>query len=357
MNAPFNPAIGAVRAADLGDAREAGRIDDYVREHPASTPFQRPAWGRAVTTGCGHRAHCLVIEGPMGVLTGVLPLTELRSRLFGDALISAGFAVRGGPLADDDRSARALLDAAWSMAQAHGMPSVELRGPIPETPGWTVSNDRYANFSRPLAPNDDAELKAIPRRQRAEIRRSMGFDLEVEIGCDARMRADHYAIYAESVRNLGTPVFPRALLNAVLDEFGDDADLLVVRHQGVPIAGALSLYHGGAVMPYWGGGTRAARTWRANDRAYFELMRHARDRGCTVFDFGRSKPGTGPHAFKKNWGFEPEPLSYALRTADGAAGREINPLNPKYRARIAAWQKLPLWIANRVGPFISRELG
>jgi FemAB-related protein (PEP-CTERM system-associated) len=357
MNAPFSIATASIRSADLADIQEAQRIDAYVRAHPDGSPFHLTAWGRAVAKGCGQRAHCLVAETGSGVLAGVLPLTELRSRLFGRALISNGFAVRGGPLADDERVARALVDASWCMADGLSIPSIELRGPVPESPEWQVIDDRYANFSRPLGQSDEADLLAIPRKQRAEVRRSLGFDLDVTVGQGARERAAHYTVYAESVRNLGTPVFPRALFDAVLDGFGEDADILVVRQQGVPVAAVLSLYHDGVVMPYWGGGTHAARTWRANDRMYYELMKHARGRGCSHFDFGRSKPGTGAFTFKKNWGFEPQPLSYAMRTADGAVAREINPLNPKYRLKIAAWQKLPLPIANLVGPFISRGLG
>ncbi|MBY8821290.1 FemAB family XrtA/PEP-CTERM system-associated protein [Sphingomonas colocasiae] len=357
MNAPFSLAATNIRSVDFSDVQDLARIDAYVQAHPDGSPFHLTAWGRAVAKGCRQRAHCLIAESGTGVISGVLPLTELRSRLFGRALISNGFAVRGGPLADDERAGRALVDASWSMAQALGVPSVELRGPVPESPDWQVIDDRYANFSRPLGQSDEADLLAIPRKQRAEVRRSLGFDLDVAVGRGAAERAAHYAVYAESVRNLGTPVFPRALFDAVLDSFGEDADILVVRQQGVPVAAVLSLYHGGVVMPYWGGGTHAARTWRANDRMYYELMKHARARGCSHFDFGRSKPGTGAFTFKKNWGFEPRPLSYAMRIADGATPREINPLNPKYRLKIAAWQKLPLPVANLIGPFISRGLG
>jgi hypothetical protein len=119
----------------------------------------------------------------------------------------------------------------------------------------------------------------------------------------------------------------------------------------------LSLYFNGTVYPYWGGGTQAARGLRANDRMYFALMAHARAKGCTRFDFGRSKTGTGPAAFKKNWGFEGAPLLYAKRAETGAAMREINPLDPRYARKVELWKKLPLWIANRVGPHISRGLG
>ena len=123
------------------------------------------------------------------------------------------------------------------------------------------------------------------------------------------------------------------------------------------MASVLSLYMNGTVFPYWGGGTQAARALRANDRMYFALMAHARARGCTRFDFGRSKVGTGAAAFKKNWGFQGVPLVYVSRLAVGGAPREINPLNPRYRLQVEAWKKLPLWAANRLGPWISKGLG
>ena len=164
---------------------------------------------------------------------------------------------------------------------------------------------------------------------------------------------EHYGVYAESVRNLGTPVFPAALFRHVAGAL--DSDVLTVRHQDKAVASVLSLYFRGTVFPYWGGGTAAARGLRANDRMYFALMSHARDRGCTRFDFGRSKTGTGAAAFKKNWGFTGVPRCYATRS-DGPA-REVNPLNPKYALMVRAWQRLPLPVANLIGPWISRGLG
>jgi len=125
----------------------------------------------------------------------------------------------------------------------------------------------------------------------------------------------------------------------------------------VAVSSVLSLYWNGTVYPYWGGGTRDARALRANDRMYFELMRHARARGCTRFDFGRSKTGTGAAAFKKNWGFDPQPLTYYERVAEGAKARDASPVNPKYSLQVRVWSKLPLWIANRAGPLIAKGLG
>jgi FemAB-related protein (PEP-CTERM system-associated) len=356
MNAPVTLQTPKVQVADIHAPDTARRIDAFVTAQPGATPFHLTAWSRAITRGCRQKSHYLV-AGTGDAITGVLPLTEIRSRLFGNALASSGFAVDGGVLAISDDVAALLIDEAVALAGRMRCPTVELRGGVFPEQGWHHDTSTYAGFVRDLAGDDEAELLAIPRKQRAEVRRSLGFDLAVETGSNARDRDMHYAVYATSVRNLGTPVFPRGLFDAVLDEFGDAADILTVRQGGRAIASVLSLYFNGTVMPYWGGGTADARTWRANDRMYYALMCHAREKGCTRFDFGRSKVGTGPAAFKANWGFEPTPLSYAKYAADGAAPRSINPMDPKYRLQVSMWQKMPLWLANRVGPILARGLG
>jgi FemAB-related protein (PEP-CTERM system-associated) len=332
--------LATVRAAEPGDRAAIRAFGDAHRD---ATPCHLPEWGEAVERGCGQKALTLLAERG-GRIVGLLPLTEMRSPLFGSALVSTGFGVEGGVLGEE---ADALADAAWVLAQSRGCASVELRGgPVPS--GWERREGLYFAFARDLAQGEEAILKAIPRKQRAEVRRALGFDLEMEVGRDLDT---HYSVYAESVRNLGTPVFPPALFEAVLDTM--DADILTVRQEGRALASVLSLYFRGTVYPYWGGGTRAARAARANELMYFALMRHAAERGCTRFDFGRSKAGTGAFAYKKNWGFDPRPLVYAVK----GEARETNPLSPKYRLQVALWKKLPLWAANRLGPSIARGLG
>ncbi|RYE03950.1 MAG: FemAB family PEP-CTERM system-associated protein [Sphingomonadales bacterium] len=357
MNAPLLARPVGLRIADLDDAIERARIGAFVHDSADGTPFHLPAWSIAVARGCGQKNHYLLAEGGNGQLVGVMPLTEVHSLLFGRALVSAAFGVGGGILADNPRVAAELAQTAWTLAGRLSCPVMEVRGgPLPG-PEWDVDTTRYLGFVRDLAEDDEAELLAIPRKQRAEVRKSLENDLGVIVGTSEAEQDAHYAIYAESVRNLGTPVFPRSLFSEVLKEFGKSADLLIVRRGGVAVSSVLSLYWKGTVYPYWGGGTREARALRANDRMYFELMRHARERGCKRFDFGRSKTGTGAAAFKKNWGFEPTPLTYYERVAEGAKARDASPANPKFSLQVKLWSKLPLGIANRVGPWISRGLG
>jgi FemAB-related protein (PEP-CTERM system-associated) len=326
----------------LATPSDHAAIDAFIDAHPDATPFHTRAWIEAVAKGAGQKSHVLIAGDP---IRGVLPLNEIHSPLFGRALVSSGFAVGGGVLGEE---ADALAEAAWALAQERSCSTVELRGgALPS--GWDVDADTYLNFSRELAADNDAELLQIPRKQRAEVRKALENGLEITIG-DAKT---HYAVYSESVRNLGTPVFPRSLFTAVLSAM--DADILSVCKGGAPLASVLSLYWRGTVMPYWGGGTAAARPTRANDMMYYALMNHARARGCTRFDFGRSKAGTGAAAFKHNWGFEGVPLSYAKRSTGKA--RSVNPLDPQYSRKVQLWQKLPLPIANMIGPMIARGLG
>jgi FemAB-related protein (PEP-CTERM system-associated) len=356
VNAPFRHVRTAVRLADLADPGEVRRIAAFVAGHPQATAFHRLEWLLAVARGTGNRALALVSERG-GDLTGYLPLTQAHSPLFGRVLVSSGFAVDGGLLATDLCDTVEVFAALEELAARQSCPGIELRGgPLPEGAGWQLRTQSHCTFVAPLAADDQAQLEWIPRKQRAEVRKGLANLLDIEVGTSERDRAAHYSVYAESVRNLGTPVFPRALFDAVLDGFGEDADILTVRHDGAPVASVISLYHREAVMPYWGGGTDAARRLRANDRMYYELMLHARRRGCERFDFGRSKVASGAYHFKRNWGFEPRPLAYAAWTAPGQAPRDADPTSARHAARIALWRRLPLPLANLLGPWIARGL-
>jgi len=365
MNAPMN--MNSVRSrieiriTDLRDPGEAARIDAWICGHEDATPFHRPAWMQAVERSTGQEAVIFVAENKFGDISGLLPMHLVHSPLFGRALVSSGFAVDGGILSHSPTATRRLAAVAWEYALRHSCSTVELRGgdyPAGQhAEGWIIKKGAHANFSRALTEDDEAELLAIPRKQRAEIRKGLKNELRVETGRSALDLDWHYAVYSESVRNLGTPVFPKALMYETLSAFDKDADILTVLEGDRPVASVLSLYHNGVVMPYWGGGVWDARRLRANDVMYYSLMNHARMRGCTSFDFGRSKVDSGAYFFKKNWGFEPAPLAYAVRTADGAEPRDVNPNSPKYKAKIAAWQRLPLPVANMLGPWISKGLG
>lgn len=352
MNVPVSLSLN-IELAELSDAKSCLKVDEFVKESGASL-FHRTAWLNAVERATGQKASGFVVE-QLGVIRGWLPLTEVRSALFGKALVSSGFGVGGGICAETPQAADALARAAQDYAQKLGVGSVELRGgDVPQ--GWDAITDKHCGFERALAADDEAELLAIPRKSRAEVRKGLKNGLEVRVGRSAKDLALHYAAYSESVRNLGTPVFPKALFREMIEAFPDESDILTILRNGQPLASVLSFYHNGAVLPFWGGGSFAARGARANELMYYELMLHARKRGMERFDFGRSKVGSGPAKYKKNWGFEPQPLTYASWTPPGAEARDVDPTSEAYSRKIELWKKLPLPVTNMIGPFIARGL-
>jgi FemAB-related protein (PEP-CTERM system-associated) len=352
MNVAVSLSLNA-ELVELSHPRKALKVESFVREMGASL-FHRPAWLLAVERATGQRASGFIVE-QLGVIRGWLPLTEVRSLIFGKALVSSGFGVGGGICAETPEAREKLAEAAQAYATKNGFDSVELRGGVVPQ-GWQSISDKHCSFERALAADDEAELLAIPRKSRAEVRKGLKNGLDVLIGRSAQDLAAHYSAYSESVRNLGTPVFPKALFREMLATFPDESDILTIARDGKPLASVLSFYHNGAVLPFWGGGSFAARGARANELMYFELMRHARARGMERFDFGRSKTGSGPAKFKKNWGFEPEPLTYSVWTPPGAEARDVDPTSEAYSQKIDLWKKLPLPLANTIGPLIARGL-
>lgn len=342
---------GAARVRTLEDGEEA-LWDEFVSHCETATFFHRAGWRRVIERAFGHRCHFLMAERD-GQVCGVLPLARIRSMLFGDALISLPFCAYGGIAAADDGAVQALDEAARALAEELGVGHLEYRHRRALHPDWPRKT-QYVTFSRAIAEDPDENLKAIPRKQRAMVRKGMQAGLDTTIDQDTR--ALHWA-YSRSVHRLGTPVFARRYFDILCEELGDACDVLTLRHQGRIISSVLSFYFRDEVLPYYGGGTDEARKFYANDYMYWQLMEHARGRGYRVFDYGRSKIDTGSYRFKKHWGFEPEPLHYECHLVRAPALPDNSPTNPKYQRFIALWQRLPLGVVNWLGPRIVRSIG
>jgi FemAB-related protein (PEP-CTERM system-associated) len=326
--------------------------DAFVRAREDGTFFHLAQWRLVLDRAFGHATHYLLAERG-GAICGVLPLAELRSRLFGHALVSTPFCVYGGVVASDAAAHEALTEHACGLARSLGVDHLEMRNRRRRNPDWPCK-DLYVTFRRPISPDAEENMRAIPRKQRAMVRKGGKEGLRVELHGDV---ARHYATYSESLRNLGTPVFSRRYLEVLKDIFGDDFEILAVMHGDKPIASCLSFYFRDEVLPYYGGGTQTARELAGNDFMYWEVMERARQRGSRLFDFGRSKRGTGSYDFKRYWGFEPEQLYYEYHLVGGKAVPDLSPVNPRYERLISAWRRLPLWASRLAGPPLAKYLG
>lgn len=331
---------------------EYGHWDAYVHEHPKASFFHLSGWKRIIEEICGHRSYFLYAEADARVL-GILPLAHIRSRLFSNALISTPFCVYGGVLADTRAVADALVERACGLANDLQVDYLELRNLDTKPMGWP-GKDLYVTFRKTLEPDLEANLASIPRKQRAVVRKGISAGLRSELDADT---ARFYRIYSESVRNLGTPVFPARYFKTLKEIFGPQCEVLTVTHNGLALSSVMSFYFRDEVLPYYGGGIRQARELKANDFMYWELMRRAVAKGIRIFDFGRSKRGTGSFSFKRNWGFEATPLHYEYFLVKSREIPDINPMNPKYTALIAIWQRLPLPMSRLLGPMLAKNLG
>jgi FemAB-related protein (PEP-CTERM system-associated) len=327
--------------------------DAFVARCSEGTFFHCALWQKVIAESFGHQSHYLYVERN-GEIRGVLPLIHIASRLFGNSLISNAFGVYGGPATLDAPARTALDNAAIALMQSLGADALEYRQLSRTHPDWPCRDNLYATFRRPIDPDPDANLKAIPRKQRAVIRQSLTRGLTVVEDGDVER---FFALYALSVRNFGTPVFAKRYFAELKRAFGRDCEVLVVVHDGTPVCAVMSFYFRDEVLPYYAGASPAARQLGAYDFIYWHILRAAAERSLRIFDFGRSKLGTGAFAFKKNWGFVPRPIFHEYQLKPGSAIPDINPLNPKYRLFIEAWKRLPLPIANALGPLIARDLG
>jgi FemAB-related protein (PEP-CTERM system-associated) len=340
----------AVRAFDPADAP---RWETYIESCAEATFFHRVGWREIIEDVFRHRTHYRIAER-RGKIVGVLPLAEVKSRLFGHALVSLPFCVYGGPAADDADAVRSLVQAASDLAQSLGVDHLELRNRQSRCPGWPLQ-ELYVTFRRTISPDSEANLLAIPRKQRAMVRKGIKNGLRSEIDSSVDR---FFSLYADNVHRHGTPPFAKRYFSSLRRIFGESCEVLTVTdaHER-PLSGVLTFYFKGEVLPYYAGDMVDARELAANDFKYWELMRRASERGMQVFDYGRSKVGTGSFDFKKNWGFQPSPLAYEYQLLKREDIPQNNPLNPKYRAFIALWRRLPKPVANALGPHIVRNLG
>ena len=332
------------------------RWDEFVHRCPQATFFHLSAWQDILDQVFDHRTFYLYAERA-GEIVAVLPMAEVRSRVFGHALTSQPFCVYGGiaAAADAGEEALALLEAeADSLARQLGVQHLEYRNLQARHADWP-RQELYVTFRKAILPEPEANMLAIPRKQRAMVRKGIKNELVSVIDDDVER---FFALYADNVLRHGTPALSKKFFQRLKDTFGEACEVLTVTTpEGKPLSSVLSFYFRDEVLPYYAGDDLAARDLAANDFKYWELMRRACERGCKVFDYGRSKVGTGPYSFKKNWGFEPQALSYEYRLYKCDSIPQNNPMNPKYRAFIALWKRLPIGVANRLGPYIVRNLG
>lgn len=342
-----------IKQLDASDLGSVLRWNEFVFACPEATFFHRAEWQKIIGEVFRHPTFFLYAEKASQIV-GVLPLAHVNSRLFGNALVSLPFAVYAG-IASNDPEAQASLEAkAQQLAVKLDVDYLEFRNVSAKHSNWPTQ-DLYVTFRKEILPDAEANMLAIPRKQRAMVRKGIKNCLKSQVD---RSSDRFFSLFADNVHRHGTPALSKRYFDTLLKVFGDDCEILTVTSsEGKLLSSVLSFYFRDEVLPYYAGDDEAARDLAANDFKYWELMRRSSERGLRIFDYGRSKVGTGPYAFKKNWGFAPQPLHYEYCLYKRDSIPQNNPNNAKYKLFIEAWRRMPIGLANWLGPHIVRNLG
>ena len=335
------------------NSNETQPWNDYVSTHPEGTFFHLANWQQVIHSSFGHSCFYLQAQEQEKIV-GILPLVEVKSALFGHALVSTPFCVYGGAIADNNDVLRVLEQEAIKLSEQLQVDYLELRYRRAQDNGMLLKQ-AHSTFGCELGEDGEQILANVKKKQRAVIRHSLKNDLQFEF---TQKLDDFYQLLSESYRNLGTPIFKKDYFEQLIKAFEGDIDILVVKNAtGEPSNAVMNFYFNDQVLPYYGGGNSAARHIKSADFMYYQVMCHARERGCKWYDFGRSKNDSGPFKYKKNWGMIPEPLHYYYHLVKAKELPNLSPNNPKYKMFISLWQKLPLKISQLLGPVLSKYLG
>ncbi len=345
LNGPAQPV--EVRELQPG---EEGEWDRFVTSSPAGSVCQLAGWKAVVERVLGHRCFMLTARSA-GAITGVYPISWVRSRLFGDCLVSMPLALYGGICANDQDSFSSLLQAGGDLANRLGVKYVEMRNRTEPFPTPLPGRDLYVTFTQDLTPGPDKLLKALPRDTRYMVRKSLkaGLEWTTDITLD-----EFYEIYAHSLHRLGSPVFPKEMFRMWMGEFGGRCRLFGVRKDKKVIAGVLTFYFRDEVLPYYAGALPEFYKDAPNNFMYWNLISQSCAEGFRTFDFGRSKRGTGSFDFKSSWGMEVAPLPYRYQLVRAQEVPQLSAVDKKFQLPVAIWKRLPYGLTKALGPRLIR---
>lgn len=335
------------------DASQRDLWDQYVLGKADRSVYHLYAWREVIHETFRGETHYLAAFHADRVV-GVLPLGRLSSRLFGDFLVSLPYFNYGGLLADSAQAADLLWQHAAKLGERLGVSHIEMRHTAPVLPVSTVRTDKVTMILS-LPSSSEALLKQLSSKLRAQIKRPQREGAVTQVG-GIELLPEFYRVFAQNMRDLGTPVYAPALFANILRRFPQAAHLLVVRLAGKPVAAAFLLGHNGMMEIPWASSLRAANHLSVNMLLYWEVLKYSVEQGYTSFDFGRCTLDSGTYKFKKQWGAEPKQLYWHYWMKDGGGPPQVNHANPKYHLLISAWRRLPLWLANWLGPKLIKHL-
>ncbi len=329
------------------------KCDEFVRQKPDVKLEHMPAWSDMIERTFGHKGFYLIAR-ENGIICGVLPLTQVRSRLFGNRMISQAFSNYGGPLVNSRRALDALYNRAVELATEYKCQSIEFRNVEP-LPYELYSRTDKIGMYVPLTSDPDDLWRSFKANIREQVRKAWKSGL-VETTGGLELLDDFYKVYTIRMRELGTPGYPRKLFYNIFQTFPDCCRVFVVHLNELTVGAALTYCLNNSVEFPWASTLVKYNRLRPNYLLYWSIMKHYCREGAARLDFGRSTVGSTHHKFKNHWTPEPFQFHYQYWVQPGHKLSPVKPDNPRYRNKVKIWKKLPLWLTRIIGPYISRNL-
>jgi serine/alanine adding enzyme len=339
-----------VPCSSLADGQ---RWQEYIHGHPLSTNYHRWAWKHVIENSFGWPTYYWLAE-ENGKVQGILPLVWQRSRLFGSFLTSLPFLNAGGILADNGAAEQALLEEAVRLAKKVGARYLELRHREQHALNLQTKMSKVT-LVLPVGSDEDKMWKNLSTKMRTKVRKSLSFGMTAKYG-GIELVDDFYGVFSRNMRDLGTPVYGRNFFAEILQAFPQDTYICVVRHENNTVAASFLSGFRDRIEAVWSSSVQKYLPLKPNLFLYWNLLRFSGSKGYRLFDFGRSSVDSGTHEFKLQWGAQTVQLYWDYWLPDGSRLLELNPQNPKYRAAIWLWQRLPVSLTRLIGPRIVRCL-
>jgi serine/alanine adding enzyme len=324
----------------------------YVNDSSRATVAHQIEWLAVMRKGLGHQPrYLLAIDNDR--LKGILPLVIVKTWWQAKYLISLPWIDYGGVCADNTAAAKILLDKACHVAQGEKVKFMELRSVEAIESDLAAGRDKVTFLLR-LGGDTDKILKSFDAKLRNQIRKSQKSGLSAEFG-GLELLPDFYKIFSWKMHDLGTPVWGYGFFKSILESLPDRARIILISHGEKPIAGGLVLSFKDRLYVPSASAYRSSLKYCPNHALYWKVIKRGCEQGYKYFDFGRSAVDSPTFKFKKQWVTESTPLNwqyYLNRTKEVPA---INPNNPKYKIFIRLWRRLPLPVANFLGPKVIKN--
>ncbi len=332
---------------------EHDQWNDYVRKNPAATIHHRSEWRELLEQSYGLESYYFIARDTSSNTVGILPLVRLRSRLFGDFLVSMPWFARGGAIADQALIEHRLMQTANEHASSLGIEHIEYRDDI-QHEGFPVLTHKV-NMVLSLPDSVQELWNGFTSKLRSQIRRPQRENTEILLGSEELVN-EFYKVYSRNMRDLGSPAHSKQFVINMLQRFPNNSWIIVLRLNNQPVAAGLLLGMRDTLEIPLASTIRNVNTLSMNMLLYWEVLKFAIEKGYKNFDFGRSSLDAGTYRFKKQWGAKPKQLYWHYWLGESGELPSLNPANPKYALVINLWKRLPLALANWLGPLIVKYL-